>query len=42
MARRTPRNRFQQFGLALIVGLIALAFILVFGQPSAGPGPNSV
>ncbi len=41
MAKRA-RNRIQQIGFGIVVGLIALAFVLVFGQPSAGPGRVAV
>ena len=36
MANRA-RNRIQQIGFGIVVALIALAFVLVFGQPSGAP-----
>ena len=42
MARTTRNNRLQRIGLFVIVGLIAIAFVLVFGQPSSGRGPDVV
>ena len=42
MARRRKSGILQQVGLGLIVGLIVLAFVLVFGQPTQSGGPGAV
>jgi peptidyl-prolyl cis-trans isomerase D len=42
MAARTRSNRVQQIVLGVIVGLIVLAFVFVFGQPSGQRGASVV
>jgi len=42
MAPRRKSSIVQQVGLGLVVGLIVLAFVLVFGQPQSGGGPGVV